>query len=211
MLSLIDLSNNNPGPLNWKAIRAGGVWGVWLKVSEGTGFTDTTYPLRATQARTAGLRVGGYHFARPAPGTAIPEADYFVSRLDRIERRDLHPVLDLEVDGGLDSRQLYQWARSFQAHVHEQTGVRAILYSGPSFIAERHWQMTLGTGAGLWLADYGPNDGRDHGASAPKPWKRIVAHQFTSVAHVPGVPGSVDLTHARRRLPLLAHGLRGLA
>lgn len=210
MLTLLDLSNNNPRPLDWSAMRHHGIWGVWLKVSEGMSFTDVTFQDRAPQARIAGLRVGGYHFARPAPGTARREADYFVARLGKIGRRDLRPVLDLETTGELGSTQLHEWARSFQAHVHEQTGVRALLYSGPSFITERHWHTTLGTGAGLWLADYGPNDGRDHGASAPKPWRRIVAHQYTSVGSVPGVPGQVDLTHARKRRPLLAYGLRGI-
>jgi hypothetical protein len=65
-------------------------------------------------------------------------------------------------------------------------------------------------GAGLWLASYARNDGTDHGAAVPPPWRSYVAHQFSSNCLVSGCGGRVDLSHARRLRPLLAHGLRGL-
>lgn len=210
MLTLLDLSNNNPDPVDFTAIKRAGIFGVWLKVTEGTGFTDSTWDARAAAARKAGLHVGGYHFARPSGSSAEQQAARFALSLGKVQRRDLHPVLDLEDDGGLTPRMLYAWARSFLEHVHTLRGVRAVTYSGPSFIAERHWTETFGTGAGLWLADYGPNDGSDHGPHIPAPWSSIVAHQFTSVGTVPGVAGHVDLSHARARRKVLAHGLRGI-
>jgi lysozyme len=210
MLLLCDLSNNNPSPIDFGQVKRHGVYGVWHKVSEGLHFSDPDWHGRADAARMVGLHVGGYHFARPKLGTAHAEADYFVFHLGKIGRRDLHPVLDLEDDGSLGSAALHGWARGFLEHVHRRTGIRALTYSGPSFITERHWAETFGTGCGLWLAEYGPNDGSDHGAHVPKPWRKIVAHQFTSVGTVPGVHGHVDLSHARSRRALLAHGLRGL-
>lgn len=211
MLTLIDLSNNNGDPLNFLAVRRAGIFGVWLKVSEGQDFTDPTFERRAQAARLNGLHVGGYHFARPIVGRAGAEAGFFVERLGRVQRRDLHPFLDLEVnDHGLSSEQLYEWCRTFQRHVHRLTGVRCQLYSSPGYLLPLGWRSTLGTGAGLLLADYGPNDGRDHGATAPHPWRRFVAHQYTSVASVPGIIGHVDQWHATSRRQLLAHGLRGL-
>lgn len=210
MILLCDLSNNNPPPIDFGQVKRHGVFGVWHKVSEGTGFSDPDWHRRATTARRVGLHVGGYHFARPARGSARAEAEFFVSHLGTVGRRDLHPVLDLEDDGNLSSAALHGWARAFLECVHARTGVRALTYSGPSFIAERRWTRTFGTGAGLWLAEYGPNDGRDHGAHVPKPWRRIVAHQYTSVGRIPGVAGHVDLSHASSRRKLLAHGLRGL-
>ena len=72
MLRLIDLSNNNKGPVDFPALRKSGVFGVWHKVSEGLNFADAYWPQRAEPARIAGLRVGGYHFARP-----MPAAEFF--------------------------------------------------------------------------------------------------------------------------------------
>src|SRR5690348_1530189 len=93
---LCDLSNNNPGPIDFPRLKAHGVWGLWHKVSEGTHFFDPDWPHRSDAARMVGLHVGGYHFARPALGTAPTEARLFCQALGRVQRRDLRPVLDLE-------------------------------------------------------------------------------------------------------------------
>jgi len=209
---LVDLSNNNPSPINFAAMRKAGVFGVLLKVSEGGTFVDETFAPRARAARGAGLRVGGYHFARPS-GDPIAQASLFANHLGRVQRRDLHPALDLEVnDDHLHPTALFTWAHKFGEHVHRITGVRVLWYTYPGFLAEQGWQHQLGSGAGLWIASYGPNDGRDHGVPAGSiaPWRRYVAHQFTSVGKIAGVTGNVDLSHARSRRQVLAHGLRGL-
>ena len=210
MLELLDLSNNNPSPIDFGAVKRHGIFGVWLKVSEGTNFVDPDWHARAEAARMVGLHVGGYHFARPAESWPEHQASIFCSLLGKIGRRDLHPVLDLEDAGRLDALALHSWAASFLSHVHRLAGCRALTYSGPAFISERHWSKPFGTGCGLWLAEYGPNDGRDHGAHVPPPWRKIVAHQYTSRGVVPGVAGHVDLSHAHARRKLLAHGLRGI-
>lgn len=209
---VVDLSNNNAGPINFAKIRQAGAFGVLLKVSEGTAFVDDTFYARARAARDAGLHVGGYHFARPG-SDAIAQASLFCRHLGTVGRRDLHPALDLEVnDNHLHPVDLFAWARHFQMHVHNQTGARCLLYTYPAFLRSLAWQHQLETGAGLWIADYGPDDGRDHGvpASSLAPWRRCVAHQFTSKGRLDGVPGAVDLSHARSRRGLLAHGIRGL-
>jgi GH25 family lysozyme M1 (1,4-beta-N-acetylmuramidase) len=209
---LVDLSNNNPEPIDWHKVRAAGAFGALLKVSEGDNFVDRTWPDRARRARAAGLRVGGYHFARPH-GDPLVQATLFVGHLGKVERRDLHPALDLEVnDHKLSPVALYSWAHQFGAHVHAMTGAKVLWYTYPAFLAEQHWHATLATGAGLWIAAYGPNDGRDHGvpAGSVKPWRSYVAHQYTSVGRIAGVTGHVDLSHARSRRAVLAHGLRGL-
>jgi GH25 family lysozyme M1 (1,4-beta-N-acetylmuramidase) len=209
-LTVLDLSNNNPAP-NFAQVKKAGAFGVLLKVSEATTFTDDTWPERSRQARAAGLHVGGYHFARPHPGSALEEAHYFTTRLGHVQRRDLHPALDLETnEGGLGSAELLEWVRSFQTAVRRATGTRCLLYTYSAFVQSQAWPRTPGTGAGLWLADYGPNDGTDHGTTPASPWRRLVAHQFTSTGTWPGCEGHVDLSHARSRRRLLARGARGL-
>lgn len=210
MITVLDLSNNNAAP-DFGLIKRGGAFGVLLKVSESTTFADATWLERSAAARAAGLHVGGYHFARPRAGSATYEAHHFTSLLGKVQQRDLYPSLDLESnEGELLPVQLLAWVREFQTAVHDATGVRCSLYSYRAFIEGQRWARTPGTGAGLWLADYGPNDGHDHGTQAPAPWRRIVAHQYTSVGWFPGCVGNVDLSHARSRRRMLAHGLRGL-
>lgn len=210
MLTLLDLSNNNPAP-DFGRVKKAGAFGVLLKVSESVTFTDPTFPSRADAARKAGLHVGGYHFARPERGNAVAEADYFCARLGKVQRRDLHPALDLEKnETSLPPQELLAWVRKFQSRVRQHTGTRCLLYTYTAFVTAQGWTQTPGTGAGLWLADYGPNDGHDHGATAPHPWRSFVAHQYTSVGTWPGVEGHVDLSHARQRRRLLAHGIFGL-
>lgn len=209
---LVDLSNNNPSPIDFAKVRHAGTFGVLLKVSEGKTFVDPDYRARAASARSAGLHVGGYHFARP-DGDPLEQATHFVHHLGKVERRDLHPALDLEVnDAKLSPLSLFTWARSFGAHVHAMTGAKVLWYTYPAFLAEQGWSHPLGTGAGLWIAAYGPNDGHDHGvpAGSTHPWPRHVAHQFTSEGSIAGVNGKVDLSHGRSRRGMLAHGLRGL-
>jgi lysozyme len=209
---LVDLSNNNPSPIDFKAMRKAGCYGVLLKVSEGTSFVDQTFRGRADAARMVGLRVGGYHFARPG-GDPAAQAAMFAHYLGKVQRRDLHPSLDLETnDAHLHPLDLWKWARRFEQVVHSLTGVRTLLYTYPAFLSEQHWSQPLGTGAGLWIAAYGPNDGHDHGVppGSIAPWHRFAAHQFTSVGRIAGVAGHVDLSHASSRRQVLAHGWRGL-
>lgn len=211
MLRLVDLSNNNAGPIDFGAMKRSGIFGVWLKVTEGPGFVDATFHDRARAARAAGLHAGGYHFARPMRSGVVAQAHYFVSHLGNVQRRDLRPVLDLETnDDGLTPTELHAWARQFLAHVHVATKVRGLTYSGPAFILGQGWPHTFGTGAGLWLAEYGPNDGNEHPPHVPRPWRKIVAHQYTSVGRVAGVVGHVDLSRGYSRRGLLAHPVRGL-
>ncbi|MDE2098573.1 MAG: glycoside hydrolase family 25 protein, partial [Patescibacteria group bacterium] len=91
---VVDVSNNNPN-VDFKALKASGVCGVWLKVSEGTSFADPLYARYRAEAKAAGLRVGGYHFGHPK-NSPVAEAQFFLSLL-KLEPGDLLPALDLEV------------------------------------------------------------------------------------------------------------------
>src|SRR5262245_56992462 len=61
---VVDLSHWNPTP-DWTKLKAGGVVGVILKATEGTGYTDPTFASRRSGAKAAGLCHSSYHFLRP--------------------------------------------------------------------------------------------------------------------------------------------------
>ena len=82
--------------------------------------------------------------------------------------------------------------------------MRPLLYTYPSF-----WNVACGDSEelkawSLWLAAYGPNDGKRHPAPKVGPWKAPVVQQFTSVGVVPGISGQVDLNYAASLRPILA-------
>src|ERR1051326_2164231 len=95
MALVVDLSNNNP-LTDFPTLKKHGVEGIWHKVTEGNGFVDQDWLQRSKRARQAGLRVGGYHFGHPNTDPRT-QARFFANHLGKIERRDLRPVLDLEV------------------------------------------------------------------------------------------------------------------
>lgn len=207
MAVILDISNNN-AHVDLARVKKAGIAGVWHKVTEGEHFVDRYWIDRRNEARRLGLRVGGYHFARPGKYDAIREAEHFVSALGKIGRKDLAPVLDFEVSEGLSGAMLVGWARQFNHVVHKRTGVWPIFYSYPSFISQLGARRVIGRG--LWLASYGRNDGVEHSYFTPRPFKKALAHQFTSRARVSGVAGYADLSSARRIRPLLAYPWLGL-
>ena len=199
---IADLSSNQ-GSVDFARLKKAGVAGVWMKVTEGATWEDPDWAPRARAARKAGLRVGGYHFARPDHNSATVEAHHFVEKLGVVGRRDLKPILDFETEPGIES-----WARTFNHVVRDLTGLIPGFYSYPAFIQQMRPLAPIGNG--LWLAAYGRNDGTDHPFDVPEPWRKVIAHQFSSKCHLPGVDGPVDLSHAPRLRGVLAHPILGL-
>lgn len=208
---IIDLSNANTVTANGFALmRAAGIMGAFLKVSEGATYDDAQFRLREQVAERSQLHVGGYHYARPDRNTPREEAEHFLRRYPPVsnDQRALKAVLDMEAPQAAKlRRRLITWSREWNAIVHQALGHWPLFYSYPAYIADTMAMTSADKpiGGGLWLASYGRNDGREHPYLVPPPWRRAVAHQFTSAALVPGVAGHVDLSSFTRLAPLLAH------
>ena len=161
---------------------------------------DSRYATNRAQATANGLKVGAYHFARPesATGDAVAEADHFIDTAQPVSG-ELLPVLDLEQTGGLGTNALTSWTKAFLQRVYERTGVRAAIYTSPSF-----WANNMGNSG--WFA---ANDYRvlwvAHWTSAKAPtlpasnWGGLgwTFWQYTSSGTVPGISGRVDLNRYR--------------
>jgi len=161
-----------------------------LKATEGKTYTDPTFASHYTKAQEAGVPVGAYHYARPDHNTAKAEAEHFLNVL-KLTHGDLKPVLDFETKGSpLDE----SWARAFNKIVYAHTHVWPLFYSYSYFIHNLNASFPIG--GGLWLADYGKNDGKEHSYTTPFPWKKTLVHQYTSNGIVRGVSGRVDLSKA---------------
>lgn len=198
---LLDLSSNN-GDVNFRKVKEAGFSGVWLKATEGISYVDHLYSPNRLAALAAGLYVGAYHFARPDlhPHTPEEEAKNFCKTIGTLwHEHDLRPALDLETRAeGVD---LVKWAREFNGYVRARLCAWPMFYSFPAYIAEMHPSLPIG--GGLWLASWGANDGEYKPTRAPKPWKKILIHQYTSKGRSNGIVGHVDISRAVKLDPLI--------
>jgi lysozyme len=188
---VIDLSNVNGEP-NFTRVYQTGQRRVYMKVDEGRTFVDPDYLRRRARARRAGLKVGGYHFAKPHQNTPAEEVHGFIARLQLPSTQE-RPCLDLE--DGASTHTVGRWAVEFYRLFKRATGITLLFYSYPSYIASLGLTVPLGP---LWLASFGRNDGQEHPFLIPRPWTAIAAHQYSSNARVAGVPGRVDISHVFR-------------
>lgn len=182
------------GEIAWGKVARVGKRFVFLKATDGHDFLDPTFFRNRTGARSNGLRVGAYHFARPDPskGDALEEARWFVSRADP-RPGNLLPVLDLETSKGLDSKGVTLWARRWVAEVRRLTGVTPLVYTSPYGWLNRTGdsRALARDGAPLWIAHWGvsspllPAGGWDGNG-----WR---VWQYTSHGKVAGISGRVDL------------------
>jgi GH25 family lysozyme M1 (1,4-beta-N-acetylmuramidase) len=190
----IDVSSHQP-TISWRAVKRAGIDFAFVKATEGVGFVDSSFERHRSEARRAGVPVGAYHFARPDTNISaqdpIAEADHFLDVAAPGEG-DLLPVLDFETPG-LSSTQLGRWAKRFLRRVEQRLGEPPILYTYTSFWRDRVGDSRAFTRYPLWLANYGPNDGRPHDVSPVGGWTNIAIHQYTSEGTIPGFAGRLDL------------------
>ena len=66
----IDVSHYN-GAIGWTQVATASYRFVYAKATEGSTLIDPTYSINRAGAKSFGLRMGGYHFARPA-GSSDP-------------------------------------------------------------------------------------------------------------------------------------------
>jgi len=206
-MNFIDVSAYQ-GKIDWKRVAQNGIKAAYIKASEGLDWNDPKFQENRKAANAAGIHIGAYHFASVYDG--VLEAKHFLKTIGGVGPKDLKPVLDFEINPKkLSADQLRLFALKFNETVHNRTGVWPMFYSYGSFIQDCSFPKPVGNG--LWIAAYGRNDGQEHPVFAPKPWKKYVAHQFTSTGKIPGIAGNIDVSISPNGLrPLLAHPVKNV-
>lgn len=128
----VDISHHN-GLVDFKALSAEGYKFCFLKASEGTGYIDPQFARGWELAPQAGLLTGAYHFFHPEQ-SAKDQAAHFLSTMGLQRAKDLPPVLDLEVSGGLRVSQIKAGALEWLSRIEQAVGKKPIVYSGRSFV-----------------------------------------------------------------------------
>ena len=189
--------HGDKGAVDWPKVKNAGYSFAFVKASEGLTFKDGRFDANRKQAKAAGLKVAGYHFARPDLHTSLDgarqEADEFMSVAHPVQG-ELLPVLDLE-EGSPSGA----WTLAFLKRVESKIGRKPILYTFPAFLSgliarSTDDQLKELRKYPLWFASYGVNDGKNHGFTEIGGFD-VAIHQYTSNGSVPGVGGDVDLNH----------------
>ncbi|QGU04382.1 glycoside hydrolase family 25 protein [Corynebacterium comes] len=186
----IDVSGHQRGdgaPIQWREVAADGQRFAFIKASEGEGWVNPHYLEDVHAAHQAGLLVGTYHYARPA-GDARAQAAHYAATLAAAPSHSLPPVLDIEVDEGLDPGQLQNWVRDFLGETERLTGRSPMIYTYRYFWREHLNDTDQFTRHPLWLAAY-----QNHVPETVGGWNQLTFWQRSDVGRVPGVNGPVDL------------------
>lgn len=183
------------GTIDFTKVAGAGMRFVIAKATEGIGYTDPSWVKYRADATAAGLKVTGYHFARPDgnPTKPVEEADWFVSQLG-LTNGMLVPALDLERSGGMSPAALQAWVGAWLNEVYAKTGVRPMIYTSPAFWRNALNNTTLFADQGytvLWVAHWfvgkpsvPANNWSGHGWTF---W------QYDDCGRVPGIGGCVDM------------------
>lgn len=191
----VDVSKwQRPGgvALKWDEVAASGQKFAFIKATDGVEGDQKYFLEDSIAAAKAGLYVGSYHKAHPNR-SAIAQADQYVEALQQRDEqistdKTLPPVLDIELDNGLNPTQLQKWTKDFLERVEEKTGETPMIYTYRWF-----WQNPMGnstdfTDYPLWLAAY--EDSAP--TSLPGGWESMAFWQRSSTGRVDGIPTNVD-------------------
>ncbi|MFH0411855.1 glycoside hydrolase family 25 protein [Corynebacterium sp. L4756] len=171
----------------WDQVKTDGQSFAVVKASEGTTWTNEHLVQDTTDAAANGLKVGTYHYARPA-GDAREQARHYASHYNQVANHSLPPVLDLEVSEGKSPEQLAQWTRDFMDEIEIQTGRTPMMYTYRYFWIEQMGNTQEFANYPLWLAAYQ--------STAPEPvggWQKMDMWQRSDSGRVNGIAGDVDL------------------
>lgn len=170
----------------FRQARAGGFEFVYIKATEGDTFVDPAMVQNAANARSAGLLVGFYHFARFLQlnrDDAFREAKNFLGHIPGLAGF-LPPMLDDESGSG-DHTQTAIDFLSFVLFFSGCSDPTAGLYSyGPFF--RSHYKPAKIQAYLTWLAQYSNTLTPPAGFDRPDIW------QYTSTGAVPGIGTKID-------------------
>ena len=182
----IDVSSHQ-GDIDWAQVAGDGYSFVYVKATEGTGFTDSHFRQNWGGARAAGLTPGAYHYFTLCSSGADQAADFLAAAPP--DDSALPPALDLEFDGSCEERPEAADAQSeidaFTAAVEEAWGRRLLIYSSSEW--REHYQLPVTGSRPDWLFSAAQRPAQEDWAV----W------QLRFDGTVAGIRGGVDIDVAR--------------
>lgn len=162
---------------------------VICKATEGIGYVDKYCDALYQRAKRDGKLLGVYHFARPylSGNTAEGEAEWFVKNIKGYLNEAIL-VLDWEAESKSDTA----YAKRFLDKVYELTGIKPLVYASSSVINSYDWKAVVEADYGLWVAQYGTDNGQAQQEPFIKDWGFYALWQYTSKGRIEGYNYDID-------------------
>lgn len=173
------------GPVNFKKVRGEDIQIVYIKSSEGFNYIDPYFERNYEGARSAGLKIGVYHYvtARSA-AQARTQADFFISVLNG-KSIDCRLAMDFEDLNDLSNREIQEIGLAFLDEAAKRSKKEMIVYSD---LYNTKRLSAVFTKYPLWLAQYGvKSPGR------PSFWSDWTGWQYSDSGRVSGIRTAVDM------------------
>jgi len=189
----IDISRHQ-GRVNWDqieaAVKRGDIGWVSVRAGYGGGGVDDQFARNWAELRRRGIPRNAYFFAYPGRSVGVVQAQEFYNIVGPLQAGE-SVMLDMEGDTTY-GRDLIpsdvQWALDFLNKARDLFGVKPLVYMNSYDKGRFDWSRVVNGDFGLWLANYGPNNGQPNGAGPdPAPWKFLAIWQFTSRGNVAGI------------------------
>jgi GH25 family lysozyme M1 (1,4-beta-N-acetylmuramidase) len=179
----VDISNYQ-GDVDFAAVKAAGHDYVIIKATEGTTLQDSMFKTYYEQAKSAGLKVGAYHFLVGTSAVSTQVQNFYNMIKDK--DWDIMPVLDTESDFSNVAAATAEFVSVFKQVCPWQL----CIYSYTSFINE-HFAFIKDTLSPLplWIADY-TGTAWNYGGTF---LTNIVGHQYTEKGTVDGISTKCDV------------------
>src|SRR4051812_37774275 len=88
--------------IDWQRVRRAGIQFAFIRLSDGATLRDSMFATNWAESKRAGVVRGAYQYFRPDQSIAA-QADLMIAAMRDRGPDDLPPVIDIEVDGGLDA------------------------------------------------------------------------------------------------------------
>lgn len=174
------------GNVNWASWWNSGYRFVYVKATEGTGYTNNYFAQQYNGSYKQGFIRGSYHFALPNKSSGATQADYFIFIAHgggwSKDGKTLPGVLDIEFNPygstcyGLSQASMRSWISSFTHRYNSRTGRDAVIYTNTSWwISCTGNSGAFGSTNPLWVANYGTSK-----PPLPAGWGFYTFHQYTS-------------------------------
>ena len=174
------------GDIDWDTYKSNTNF-VFIKASEGNGYTDTKFLRNQSEARRCEIPVGYYHFARPDLNNAPEvEAEWFVKVCGKLETGEFL-CLDYEATW---NGAVIDWCLKFLEYVKGKTGVNCFVYLNQALIKKYDWASIVAGNYALWVAAYTYDPAKNDFVTGA--WATAAMQQWTNKQIVPGISGEVD-------------------
>ena len=194
------------GTVDWTAFRGSGYSFAFIKATQGTYDTQSTFQAQWSGALAAGVLRSPYHFF-DATDDGVAQANAFLAELGSaggLQIGDLPPLLDLECPtastaASSEASCEYSGSSGFElpatvlsraedwlTTVKAATGMTPIIYSYYSWFGDTTVNDPSLADYPLFIASYNPC------ASIPAPWTSATFWQYSDDATITGVGGGAD-------------------